>query len=231
MGRKIDLENYNKLRKDVLEKYYYTLKLKNDLWITLIKELTLNEFKILFVILNRFCYQQQKEHFVNTTFCLNFDRQTLNQLLLKKYSITELCKIIDGISKKVGIIKLKTEDNCKASAKEIALVCKTIKIELIEPLKIINSDINYTILNSFIICQVERKLNLIVLFYLRRYKDKKEFFFNEKTLSDEFKIKKHWNRYNLDLREELKLYKKAYEIKEIKPVYNGKKIEKILVKK
>ena len=225
MGRKINLENYNKLRKDVSEKYYYTLKLKNDLWITLIRELTLNEFKILFVILNRFCYQQQKEHFVNTTFCLNFDRQTLNQLLFKKYSITELYKIIDGISKKVGIIKLNTKGLSESWA------IKTIEIELIEPLKIINSDVNYTILNSFQICQVEKKIELIVLFYLLRYKDKKELFFNEKTLIDEFKIKKPWNRYNLDLREYLKSYEKAYEIKEIKPVYNGKKIEKILVKK
>lgn len=230
MGRKINLENYNKLRKDVSEKYDYTLKLKNDLWITLIRELNLNEFKILFIILNRFWYHQQKEHFVKTTFCLDFDRQTLNQLLLKKYSITELYKIIDVISKKVGIIKLKTNDNCKEETSE-SWALKIIEIELVEPLKIINSDINYTILDSYGICQIQRKLELIVLFYLLRYEDKKEFFFNEKTLLDEFKIKKPWNRYSLDLRKYLKLYEKAYEIKEIKPVYNRKKIEKILVKK
>lgn len=229
MGRKINLENYNKLRKDVSEKYYYTLKLKNDLWITLIRELNLNEFKILFIILNRFWYHQQKEHFVKTTFCLDFDRQTLNQLLLKKYSIIELCKIIDRINKKVGIIKLKTKDNYKNFDDSWAL--KIIEIELVEPLKIINSDVNYTILDSYGICQIQRKLELIVLFYLLRYEDKKELFFNEKTLLDEFKIKKPWNRYNLDLRKYLKLYEKAYKIKEIKPVYNGKKIEKILVKK
>lgn len=210
-----------KTKAEFIQEHSYKVRLKNDVWIELIKNLTMNEFKVLFIVLNRFNFINSLESEINKT--EKFSRDDLNMLTLKRYSLSELYKMLENISKKVPYIKL--------AENRFFLESKEIEIELINREKIINEESDYTILTGFMVFQETKKIDLIIYFYLTRYEKVKTIFFNEKTLKNEFDIKTPFNRLNQEIFKRMKYFKKAYGIKEIKKIYEKNRIIKILISK